>query len=79
MMARTDGVNDQSLDYRAGWCEGLNALALRINLLCARAKPTTIKGLEAAHDAAQLLYHEMLAKMRAKPTTEQGTEGQVSP
>jgi hypothetical protein len=78
-MARTDGVNDQSLDYRAGWCEGLKALALRINLLGKRAKPSTIKGLEAAHDAVQLLYQDMLAKMRAKPTTEKEKEGQVAP
>jgi hypothetical protein len=59
-----DGVNREGLDYRAGWCEALRALAAQINVEVVRAKKTELPGLETAHQIAHQMYQAMLDKMR---------------
>jgi hypothetical protein len=59
-----DGVNRDGLDYRAGWCEALRALAAQINMEVVRAKKKELPGLETAMQIAQRMYQAMLDKMR---------------
>jgi hypothetical protein len=59
-----DGVSREGLDYRAGWCEALRALAAQINVEVVRAKKKELPGLETAMQIAQRMYQAMLDKMR---------------
>lgn len=62
---KSDGVNRTGLDYRAGYLEGLHALAAQLNLAALRAKPAEKKGLERAFGLAKALNDDMKAKMKA--------------
>lgn len=63
---RSDGVNETSLDYRAGWCEALKALTLALQINGARCKRSEIAGLQLACGLANESYRAMLAKMRGE-------------
>lgn len=68
---RDDGVERDKLDYRAGWVEGLKALAQRLSVEAMRANKRQIPGLEVAQEIAVSMYKAMLDKMRA-PRKEDG-------
>lgn len=61
---KDDGVNRGGLDYRAGYCEALQALGVQINVAALRAKPAEGKGLERAFNLAKAMREDMLAKMK---------------
>ncbi len=62
-----DGVNREGLDYRAGWCEALQAFAQRLQVECMRAKKADARGLELAGRIAGQLFESMIGKMRQPP------------
>jgi hypothetical protein len=59
-----DGVNRDGLHYRAGYVEGLRALAQRVGVESVRAARGEAKGLEKAHAIAREMYLAMIVKMK---------------
>ncbi len=70
MVEREDGVNENGLDYRAGWCEALKAVANAINISAIRASKKEIPGLEAALNISREMFKAMVEKMKS------GTKGE---
>jgi hypothetical protein len=61
---KSDGVNREGLDYRAGWIEALVALSHTLNVEALRAKPSNVRGLQTALTVAKKQYEAMIAKMK---------------
>jgi hypothetical protein len=65
MSEKSDGVNREGLDYRAGWLEALRAFGTQLQIARARARKGEIAGLEAASRVAQQMHQTMVEKMKS--------------